>query len=125
MAAPFVAIVGRTNVGKSTLFNRLVGQRLAVVHEIPGVTRDRLYAEIDLDGSDIVLVDTGGLAGAAAPTFELTLRRLGWPPGPQAETDVGARRPSLIAYPIAWSWGFLLGGLIAALGAVVARLGQD
>ena len=67
----------------------------------------------------------GGLAGAAAPTFELTLRRLGWPPGPQTETDVGARRPSLISYPIAWSWGFLFGGLVAALGAVVARLGQD
>ncbi len=69
MAAPFVAIVGRTNVGKSTLFNRLVGQRLAVVDAIPGVTRDRLYAEIDLDGSDIVLVDTGGLAGAESDQF--------------------------------------------------------
>ncbi len=69
MAAPFVAIVGRTNVGKSTLFNRLVGQRLAVVDAVPGVTRDRLYAEIDLDGSAIVLVDTGGLAGAESDQF--------------------------------------------------------
>jgi len=56
-------------VGKSTLFNRLVGQRLAVVDAIPGVTRDRLYAEIDLDGSNIVLVDTGGLAGAESDQF--------------------------------------------------------
>ncbi len=69
MAAPFVVIVGRTNVGKSTLFNRLVGERLAVVDAIPGVTRDRLYAEIDLDGRDIVLVDTGGLAGAESDQF--------------------------------------------------------
>jgi len=69
VAAPFVAIVGRTNVGKSTLFNRLVGHRLAVVDAIPGVTRDRLYAEIDLDGSEIVLVDTGGLAGAESDQF--------------------------------------------------------
>jgi len=69
VAAPFVAIVGRTNVGKSTLFNRLVGQRLAVVDALPGVTRDRLYAEIDLDGREIVLVDTGGLAGAEGDQF--------------------------------------------------------
>jgi len=68
----------------------------------------------------------GGLAGIVAPTFELTLRRLGWPPGkPQAMSDVGDGRPPLIAYPFAWFWGFLFGGLIAALGAVVARLGQD
>ena len=64
MPLPIVAIVGRTNVGKSVLFNRLVGQRLAVVEHTPGVTRDRLYAEVDLDGRSVVLVDTGGLAGA-------------------------------------------------------------
>ena len=63
MAAPIVAIVGRTNVGKSVLFNRLAGERLAVVGDEPGVTRDRLYAEVELDGRRIVLVDTGGLAG--------------------------------------------------------------
>ena len=67
----------------------------------------------------------GGLAGAILPTLELTLRRLGWPPGRQARTEVGADRPSLAAYPFAWFWGFLFGGLVAALGAVVARLGRD
>ena len=67
----------------------------------------------------------GGLAGAILPTLELTLRRLGWPPGRQARTEVGAGRPSLAAYPFAWFWGFLFGGLVAALGAVVARLGRD
>jgi hypothetical protein len=67
----------------------------------------------------------GGLAGALAPTVELALRRLGWPPGPEVETEVGAERPPLIAFPFAWFWGFLVGGLMAALGAVVARWGSD
>jgi hypothetical protein len=67
----------------------------------------------------------GGLAGAAVPTFELTLRRLGWPPGQRAGTGIGADPPSLAAYPFAWFWGFLFGGLIAVLGALVARLGRD
>ncbi len=69
MPTPIVAIVGRTNVGKSMLFNRLVGQRLAVVEDVPAVTRDRLYADIELDDRQIVLVDTGGLAGAENDRF--------------------------------------------------------
>ncbi len=64
MPLPIVAIVGRTNVGKSVLFNRLVGRRVAVVEETPGVTRDRLSAQVELDDQQIILVDTGGLAGA-------------------------------------------------------------
>jgi hypothetical protein len=67
----------------------------------------------------------GGLAGAVAPTLELTLRLLGWPPGRPTRSDVDGGRPPLIAYPFAWFWGFLFGGLIAALGAVVARMGQE
>jgi hypothetical protein len=67
----------------------------------------------------------GGLAGAVTPTVELTLRCLGWPPGRRIATDIGAGRPPLIAYPLAWFWGFLFGGSIAALGAVVARLGRE
>ncbi len=61
MAQPIVAIVGRPNVGKSALFNKLSGQRLSIVEDTPGVTRDRLYATVEWVGKKVTLIDTGGI----------------------------------------------------------------
>ncbi|MBE6778177.1 MAG: ribosome biogenesis GTPase Der [Ruminococcaceae bacterium] len=61
MAKPIVAVVGRPNVGKSTLFNKLIGQRLSIVEDTPGVTRDRIFADCEWRGRTFMLVDTGGI----------------------------------------------------------------
>ena len=61
MSRPIIAIVGRPNVGKSTLFNKLVGKRISIVEDTPGVTRDRIYAECEWRGKTVMLVDTGGI----------------------------------------------------------------
>ncbi len=74
MSTPVVVIIGRPNVGKSTLFNRLVGKRGAIVDDTSGVTRDRNYGEVDWNGKNFQLIDTGGYVPDSDDLFETAIR---------------------------------------------------
>ena len=73
MPKPLIAVVGRPNVGKSTLFNKLIGQRLSIVEDTPGVTRDRIYAQGEWLNREFLLVDTGGIE---PKTDDLMLKKM-------------------------------------------------
>ena len=75
MSKPLVAIVGRPNVGKSTLFNRLIGRRLAIVEDTPGVTRDRIYADAEWLNYTFTLIDTGGIEPESEDIIAKQMRR--------------------------------------------------
>ena len=74
MSKPVVAIVGRPNVGKSSLFNTLYGERISIVHDTPGVTRDRLYAPANWRGRDFIMIDTGGIEPASDDVITKNMR---------------------------------------------------
>ena len=75
MSKPLVAIVGRPNVGKSTLFNRLIGRRLSIVEDTPGVTRDRIYADAEWLTHSFTLIDTGGIEPESEDIIAVQMRR--------------------------------------------------
>ena len=75
MVLPVVAVVGRPNVGKSTLFNKLIGQRLSIVEDTPGVTRDRIYGKCEWLGREFMLVDTGGIEPESTDVILSQMRR--------------------------------------------------
>ena len=87
MAKPVVAVVGRPNVGKSTVFNKLIGQRLSIVENTPGVTRDRIYAECEWLGHSFMLVDTGGIEPQSDDVILSQMRR---------QAEVAIERASVI-----------------------------
>lgn len=72
---PLVALVGRPNVGKSTLFNRLIGRRVAIVEDTPGVTRDRIYGDAEWLQYAFTLIDTGGIEPASEDRIAVQMRR--------------------------------------------------
>ena len=74
MSKPVVAIVGRPNVGKSTFFNYIVGQRISIVEDTPGVTRDRVYAESSWRDRDFTVIDTAGIEELTGDTIVNQMR---------------------------------------------------
>ena len=74
MSKPIVAIVGRPNVGKSTFFNKIIGKRISIVEDTPGVTRDRIYAEAEWNSVHFALIDTGGIEPASADVILSQMR---------------------------------------------------
>src|SRR5687767_7356476 len=89
MAKPIVAIVGRPNVGKSTLFNRLIGERAAIVQDTPGITRDRMYGHTEWNTRAITVVDTGGLGMRKEDPFGADI---------QTQADIAIEEADLILF---------------------------
>jgi GTP-binding protein len=104
-----VAIVGRPNVGKSTLFNRLAGKKLAIVDDRPGVTRDRRYARGLLGDIDLTLIDTAGFEDVSDESLESRMRR---------QTELAVEEADLILFVIDAREG------IVPLGPHLCRPGQ-
>lgn len=96
MNLPVVAIIGRPNVGKSTLFNRIIKKRAAIVDDQPGSTRDRLYAETDWQGQSFLMVDTGGYLPQASQEMDRAIRE---------QIEIAIEESDLILYVVEWATG--------------------
>ena len=99
MSLPIVAIVGRPNVGKSTLVNRLAENNEAIVHEMRGVTRDRSYHEADWNGRDFKIIDTGGIEMGGDDLFQFLGDALGISGAGTKNDQDFAHDNSLAAWP--------------------------
>lgn len=84
-----VCLVGKPNVGKSTLFNRLVGKKISIIEDIPGVTRDRIYASASYDDTSFYLIDTGGI-DISDGTFNDEIK---------AQVEIGIMESDVIVFP--------------------------
>lgn len=102
-----VVIIGRPNVGKSTLFNRLIGSRQAIVEDLPGVTRDRIYGTVDWNGQQLELIDTGGFIPRSDELFARAIRE---------QAEIAMRESSAIIFMVDVTTG------ITSLDDEVARL---
>jgi GTP-binding protein len=91
MGTQIVAIIGRPNVGKSTIFNRIIGKRVAIVNKMPGVTRDTNYHEAEWSGKDFLVVDTGGLVPLSPDKIEKSII---------AQTDAAIKEADLIVFAV-------------------------
>lgn len=97
MNKPVIAVVGRPNVGKSTLFNKLIGQRLSIVDDTPGVTRDRIYGEVEWCGKTAFIVDTGGIEPKSDDIILVQMRR-------QAQLAIDTANVIILVTDCKWAW---------------------
>ena len=126
---PLVAIVGRPNVGKSTFFNRMIGERVAVVEDLPGTTRDRIYGDTDWNGREFILIDTGGLElGTDIPLGQVGLNGQ---PGDimkhvQAQAQLAIEEADVIIFMVDARTGIIAAAVrLAAVLAAGAGAGED
>ena len=113
MSKPILAVVGRPNVGKSTFFNRIIGERKAIVEDVPGVTRDRIYAETEWNGREFAIIDTGGIE---ASTDDPILSQM------RDQAVVAMDRADLILFMVDGKEGLTTADI--EVGAILRRTGK-
>ena len=114
MGKPVVAVIGRPNVGKSTLFNKIVGRRVSIVEDTPGVTRDRIYAESEWSGRPFVLIDTGGIE---PDSDDIILSQM------KAQTQIAVETADVIVFIVDGSSGLTAADPV--IGELLFKTGRD